>query len=113
MTYGAISSGSREGRERQELFAGADPQRSPYQVPYQQQQQMPQQELSNEELMQQAVTAHKDTTATAKRALQVSIAQILGFGVRVTLSVMLMAVDAGAGARANQGDSRQHSSSPC
>jgi hypothetical protein len=73
MTYGAISSGSREGRERQELFAGADPQRSPYQ----QQQQVPQQELSNEELMQQAVTTHKDTTATAKRALQVSSAQML------------------------------------
>jgi hypothetical protein len=76
MTYGAISSGSREGRERQELFAGADPQRSPYQ----QQQQVPQQELNNEELMQQAVTTHKDTTATAKRALQVSSAQLLASG---------------------------------
>jgi hypothetical protein len=66
MTYGAINSGTREARERDELFAGADPHRSAYQ-----QQQVPQQEQTNDELMQQAMTTHKDTTATAKRALQV------------------------------------------
>ena len=69
MTYGAISSNNRESRERQELFAGADPYRQQQQQGYPQQQQ---EELSNDELMQQAVTTHKDTTATAKRALQVS-----------------------------------------
>jgi hypothetical protein len=67
MTYGAINSSGREARERDELFAGADPYRS---SPYQQQQ-VPQQEQTNDELLQQAMTTHKDTTATAKRALQV------------------------------------------
>lgn len=63
MTYGAISSNQREARERQELFAGASDYRSPYQQ---------QQHMSQDELMQQAVTTLKDTTATARRALQVS-----------------------------------------
>lgn len=67
MTYGSLSSQNREGRERQELFAGADP----YRTPYQQQQQVPQEELNNEQLMRQAVAEHKDTTATAHRARQV------------------------------------------
>jgi hypothetical protein len=73
MTYGAINSNTREARERQELFAGADPYRSPYQ---QQQQQMPEQELNNKQLLEQAQTTHKDTTATARRALQVSAGQL-------------------------------------
>lgn len=72
MTYGAISANNRESRERQELFAGADPYRAPYQQQQQGYQQQQQEEQSNDELMQQAVTTHKDTTATAKRALQVS-----------------------------------------
>lgn len=77
MTYGAISSNNRESRERQELFAGADPYRAPYQQQQQQGYQQQQEEQSNDELMQQAVTTHKDTTATAKRALQVSSSERL------------------------------------
>jgi hypothetical protein len=72
MTYGAINSNTREARERQELFAGADPYRSPYQ----QQQQMSEQELNNEQILEQAQTTHKDTTATARRALQVRVGQL-------------------------------------
>lgn len=85
MTYGSISNSTREARERQELFAGADnsgrgrgggPSYG-YQQQQQQQQYMPQDELSNDELMQQAVEQHKDTTATARRALQVCPCQRL------------------------------------
>lgn len=107
MTYGAINSGTREARERDELLAGADPYRSTYQ----QQQQVPQQEQSNDELMQQAMTTHKDTTATAKRALQVrgsfQRAEELRLCTRLVLTVASV-----AGARADQGNPGQHTGSP-
>jgi len=84
MTYGSLSSQNREGRERQELFAGADPYRSPYQ----QQQQVPQEELNNEQLMRQAVAEHKDTTATAHRARQVVGLSLLCCGMHIDQLVL-------------------------
>lgn len=101
MAYGQPGHAHAEQVARDELFAGADP--------TQQNRQQLGDDMNAQQLMQQAVDTHKETTATAQRALRAS-SQLLLINTAPLWSVVLTCSGPFTDCGANQGGTSLYSS---